>query len=275
MNRSLPDDDLVYVQGLVRSHSGVVLDPRRTYRIEASLFRAARRKGFADPAELLRAMRARRADDLRAEVAEGLVTKESWFFRDSIFFNALQETILPALMERRRDERRLGIWSAGCASGQEPYSIALLIRTEFTELLEWDVRILATDVSRRMIDRVSEARYNRIEVNRGLSRALLEDYFDEDDVCWTLKDEVRALVEPQALNLVADFPRMPPMDLVFLRNVLPQFDEATRGEVLGRVARQLAADGYLVLGEGEEPHPLDDTFEVVPDTGRFFFRLRG
>ena len=104
-----------------REDKVVGFDPRLTFRIEASLFRAARRKGFADPAELLRAMRARRADDLRAEVAEGLVTKESWFFRDSILFSALQEMIFPALMERRRDERRgRGQWSTRSSRGLEP-----------------------------------------------------------------------------------------------------------------------------------------------------------
>jgi chemotaxis protein methyltransferase CheR len=220
-------------------------------------------------------MRVRRASDLRAEVAEGLVTKETWFFRDSKLFNVLRDRILPELMERRRDERRLRIWSAGCASGQEPYSVALLIHTDFTELLDWDVRILATDVSRRMIARLSEARYDRLEVHRGLSRALLEDYFDAVDICWILRDEVRELVEPKPFNLAASFPRLPAMDLVFLRNVLPQFDEATRQEVLGKIANVLAPDGYLVLGDGETPRPLDEAFETIPDTGGFFFRRRG
>src|SRR5262249_50861370 len=160
---------------------------------------------------------------------------------------------------RRRNERRLYVWCAACSSGQEPYSIALLVREHFPELAGWQVSLLATDLSGEVLAKARAGRYNQIEINRGLPAALMVKYFRQHGSAWELSEDVRRMVDFREMNLARPWPFLPRMDLVFLRNVMIYFDIETKKAILGRAARLLRPDGYLVLGGAETTLNLEDS----------------
>jgi chemotaxis protein methyltransferase CheR len=194
-------------------------------------------------------------------VVELMTTNETWFFRDLRPFEVLRSSILPELLTRRSDERRLHIWSAACSSGQEPYTMAMIISEHFPQLASWNVRIIATDLSTEILDRARAGRYSQLEVNRGMPAALLVKYFRKVGNEWHISDAIRRQVEFRELNLVEAWLVLPLMDLVFLRNVLIYFDVETKKSIFGRVRRLLRPDGYLMLGGAETTLNIDDAFE--------------
>ena len=206
---------------------------------------------------------------------EAMVTNETSFFRDHHPFEDLRTTILPELIRRRAAERRLDLWSAAASTGQEPYSLAILIREQFPELAGWSVNILATDLSAEVLERARAGRYNQIEVNRGLPVTLLMKYFRQQGTTWELVEEVRRMVDFRALNLARPWPPLPPMDLILLRNVMIYFEPETKREILGRVARLLRPGGYLLLGSAETTLNLDASFRRVEHTKAGFYQQGG
>jgi chemotaxis protein methyltransferase CheR len=192
-----------------------------------------------------------------------MTTNETSFFRDHHLFDALRRSILPDLIQKREGERKLDIWCAASSSGQEPYTIAMVLREYFPELCEWTVGLVATDISTEMLNRARTGRFDQLEVNRGLPAPMLVKYFLQHGSEWQLKDEVRQMVEFRPLNLVKAWPGMPPVDLVFLRNVMLYFDVESRRQILGRIRQLLQPDGYLFLGATETTLNTDDAFERV------------
>ncbi len=192
-----------------------------------------------------------------------MVTTESSFFRDHHPFEALRNVVLPDLINRRRPERSLNIWCAASSHGQEPYSIAILLRDHFPELAGWKVTLLASDLSREVLARAREGRYNQIEVNRGLPAALLLKHFEQHGTDWQLKLPVRHMVEFQEINLARPWPALPRMDLVLIRNVMIYFDVETKKDILARLASLLRPDGYLVLGGAETTINLNGSYRRV------------
>ena len=178
--------------------------------------------------------------DLHRKVVEAMTTNETSFFRDFHPFEVLRKTLIPELIRRRSRQRRLNIWCAACSSGQEPYSLAMLIHEHFPELATWQVRILASDLSTEMVERARLGRYSQFEVNRGVPVTFLVRYFQRHGLEWTLVDSIRRSVEFQAINLVNDWPSLPTMDLVLIRNVLIYFDNEAKKQVLGRIAGHMA-----------------------------------
>jgi chemotaxis protein methyltransferase CheR len=206
-------------------------------------------------------MRSGRVDASDA-VVDAMTTNETSWFRDAHPFNALRDELLPDLIERRRVARTISIWCAASSSGQEPYSIAMLIR-HFPELESWNVRILATDISPSMLKRTQEGLYSQLEVNRGLPAPLLVQHFNRVGMHWEVSDDLRRMVQTEFVNLAAPWPVLPPFDLIFMRNVLIYFDVPTKQTILGRVRRQLRPDGLLLLGGAETTMNLDANFERV------------
>jgi chemotaxis protein methyltransferase CheR len=263
-----------YLRVLVRERSAIVLEDQKGYLVEARLGPLARREGFASLDALVDHLRSGRRDGgLHQKVVETMTTNETSFFRDVHPFEQLRLEVLPELMRRRAAERRLDVWCAACASGQEPYSVAMLLREHFPTLAGWDVRVLATDLSLDVLERARQGRYSQAEVNRGLPARLLVKYFVKDGADWQLKDEVRRMVEFRQVNLVGPWPAAPPQDVVLLRNVLIYFDEAARRSVLGKVRRLLRPDGRLFLGSAETTINLDDAFERVQHGRSICYRL--
>jgi chemotaxis protein methyltransferase CheR len=266
--------DFDYLRALFFERSAVVLEPGKEYLVETRLAPIVRQLNLTSISDLVTRLRTAPANGLEARVVEALVTTETSFFRDLHPFEALRKTILPELLARRREERRLSIWCAAAASGQEPYSIALLLWEHFRDLVAgWKVTLLATDLSREMLARAREGRYNQIEVNRGLPAGLLVKHFQQHGTSWQLNANIRELVEFQDLNLARPWPFLPRMDLIVLRNVMIYFNVDTKKAILGRVARLLNPDGYLLLGGAETTFNLDDSYRRVEHLKTGFYQL--
>jgi chemotaxis protein methyltransferase CheR len=264
-----------FVRTVLRQRSAHHLEDDKIYLVETRLLTVARRHGFESVEDLVLRLRSRSNERLLGELVEAMAITETFFFRDGYPFEVLRQTVLPELVQRRADVRRLNIWSAACSSGQEPYSVALLLRHHFPTLSGWDVRLIASDLSAGMLERARRGRYSDLEVSRGLPPELLSGYFHRQEGGWQIRDDLRRMVEFHSLNLGGAWPALPPLDLVLLRNVLIYFDVPTRRQVLDQVRRVLRPDGYVVLGGAETTHNLDDGFLPVSFGQTSFYRLRG
>ena len=265
----LAEQDFRYIQDLVRERAAIVLEPGKEYLAVTRLDPLVRRAGLGSLAELVAALREKQTSALHEEVVDALTTNETTWFRDVAPFESLRTHVLPDLIQRKRLSRTLFIWSAGCSSGQEPYSLAMLIREDFPELDDWQISIVGTDVSSAMLDRARAGLYGQIEVNRGLPAHLLIKYFHRVGVRWELDTRIHSMVRFQQQSLVGPWTNLPVMDLVLMRNVMIYFDTPTKRQVLGRVRDVLAPHGYLLLGSAETTLHIDDAFQrlAVGPTG--------
>jgi chemotaxis protein methyltransferase CheR len=251
-----------------------VLDGDKAYLAETRLGPLARCEGFPSVDDLLTRLRSSPDDGLHRKVVEAMTTNETSFFRDSHPFELLRQTVLPELVRRRAAGRDLSLWSAACSSGQEPYSVAMLVREHFPALAAGGLRIIASDLSTEMLDRARQGLYTQMEVNRGLPARLLVKYFDKQGPHWQIKDDLRRLVEFRPINLTNAWPPLPALDVILLRNVLIYFDVATKQRILAKVRQVLRPDGYLLLGGAETTINLDDAFERVQVDRSGYYRLR-
>lgn len=271
---SMAVSDFHYISKLVRDHAAIVIEPGKEYLIESRLLPLVRERGHGSIADLVADLQRAPHAPLRDEVVEAMTTNETSFFRDSAPFQALAEQVLPELIRERAAERSLSIWSAACSSGQEPYSIAMTVKDALAAHPHWRVRLLATDLSQQMLTRTREGCYSQLEVNRGLPAAALVRHFRRDGLTWRINDELRQMIDTRALNLAEEWPALPAMDVVFLRNVLIYFDVEVKRQILARVRRVLRPDGYLFLGGAETTLNLDDSFERLQIGRATAYRLR-
>jgi chemotaxis protein methyltransferase CheR len=269
----MTDQDFDFVCRLIRDRSAIVLEPGKEYLVESRLLPLARDLKIDTVSKLIGLLRTRRDEVLMTRVVEAMVTTETLFFRDHHPFESLRSTVLPELIVRRKQERRLDVWCAACSTGQEPYSLILLIREYFPELSGWQINILATDLSGGALSRAREGKYNQIEVNRGLPACLLVKYFQQNGASWELRKDLRQAVEFRELNLIRPWPVLPRMDIVFLRNVMIYFDVETKKSILDRVTRLLRPSGYLLLGGAETTINLNNSFRRVEELKGGFYRL--
>jgi chemotaxis protein methyltransferase CheR len=270
---TLHPGDFNYIRDLVRRHSAIVLETDKAYLIEMRLAPLVRQAGVASLREFIALLRTPSGLPLHRQVVEAITTHETSFFRDLHPFEALKTSILPELLAKRRS-LNLTIWCAACSSGQEPFSIAMLVREHFPTLAANRIRIIATDLSGAILARAREGLYSQIEVNRGLPAMLLTRYFDKQGLHWRIKPEIRRMVEFQQNNLAESWPPIPPLDIVFLRNVLIYFDVDTKKAILAKVRNVLKPDGYLFLGSSETTLNLDAAFEPLSLGKSLCYQLR-
>lgn len=269
---SLVQADFAFVTAMVRQRSAIDLQPGKEYLVESRLAPIARSIGERDVTALV--ARLRRGDEKLSEaVVDALTTNETSWFRDTHPFQAFSQHLLPEV--HRNGSRNLHIWSAACSSGQEAYSLAML-------LLDWlpahpgvTAQIIGTDISPRMVERARAARFSQLEVNRGLPAQYLVKYFDQVGREWVLRPAVRALTKFERGNLAQPPVGVPTCDIVFLRNVLIYFDLDTKRTVLGHIRRVLRPGGYLVLGGAESTLNLDGTFQRMELGKAVVFRHTG
>jgi chemotaxis protein methyltransferase CheR len=271
---TIDDSDFNYVRQLVRDRAAIVLDEGKHYLVVNRLSLLARREGLASARAVITQLRAAPDGPLQRKVVEAMATTETLFFRDRKPYEALRNTILPELQRMRAVERKLQIWSCGCSSGQEPYSVGMLVREHFPSLGTWDLRLVASDISTEMLARSRAGLYSQLEVNRGLPSELLHKYFDRTGTEWQIRNDLRNMVEFRELNLAGPWCAMPPMDLVMLRNVLIYFGIETKRMVLSKIRRVLRPGGFLLLGTAETTVNLDDGFELVRSDGAAYYRVR-
>jgi chemotaxis protein methyltransferase CheR len=262
-----------FVCDLVRQRSAIVLEPGKEYLVESRLSALARGEGFGSLDQFLAELRTQPANGLHRRVVEAMTTNETTFFRDLHPFDALRQVALPELLRLREADRQLVIWSAACSSGQEPYSLAMLLKEMGPALAGWTVRIIATDLSTEMLSRARQGRFSQIEMNRGLPAQYLVKYFKKQGLEWQVSDDIRQMVEFRELNLAEDWPPLPAPDLVFMRNVLIYFDMETKRAILGRLRRLMRPDGYLFMGGAETTLNLDDTYQRIPIGKTICYRL--
>jgi chemotaxis protein methyltransferase CheR len=241
------------------------LSADKQYLVESRLLPVARKAGFANLGELVRALMGGDTNGLMDAVVEAMTTNESYFFRDKIPFDHFRSIVMPALIAARQHSRTIRIWCAAASTGQEPYSLAMCLKDMVREIGGWRVEMLATDLSNEVLEKARQGIYSQFEVQRGLPIQLLIKYFTQTGEFWQIAPELRAMVKYQQLNLLSDFSRLGKFDLIFCRNVLIYFDQPTKIDVLNRLAQVTASDGYLALGAAETVVGLTDSFKVVGD----------
>ena len=257
--------DYDYLRRCLKERSGLVLSADKEYLVESRLLPVARRAGFAGLGELVHALMLGNAEALMTAVVEAMTTNESFFFRDKIPFDHFRSIVMPALVVARRTSRAIRIWCAAASTGQEPYSLAMCLKEMERDLAGWRVEVLATDLSNEVLEKARHGIYSQFEVQRGLPIQLLIKYFTQIGDLWQIAPELRAMIKYRQLNLLSDFSPLGTFDLIFCRNVLIYFNQETKIDVLNRLARVTAGDGYLVLGAAETVVGLADSFKVVAD----------
>jgi chemotaxis protein methyltransferase CheR len=266
------DSDYAYLRQLVLSQSANLIDPSRNALFETRLQPIAQRSGASTLEDFVGILRVDLTPQLHRAVAEAMTINETSFFRDGKPFELLREKILPDLIAKNAATRKLRIWSAANSTGQEAYSIAMLIAEYFPQLAGWDIKIVGTDISTKVIEYAQRGRYRRMEVNRGLPARMLVKYMVRHDDEWEVVPELRSMCEFQYANLCAPLPELPVFDLVLLRNVLLYFPQQDRGCVFSDVYRQMAPGGYLLLGSAEQAEDSTDLFKVEFAGDCYFYR---
>jgi chemotaxis protein methyltransferase CheR len=251
-----------WVRQLVHRESAIVLQPGKEYLVEARLLPMAQQRGCAGVSELVEAVRQRPDPASTRRIVEALTTNETSWFRDGDPFTSLTGTVLPQLQAARRPDERLQIWSAACSSGQEAYTIAMLLSDALPNAAS-RVSITATDLSREMVERTRAGRFSQLEVNRGLPASMLVRHFTKAGNEWEISPSLRRMITASECNLAAPLPRLGPFDVVYLRNVLIYFDLPTKQGILHRVRQLMRPDGWLFLGAAETTLGVDDNWERV------------
>ncbi|HKX09958.1 MAG TPA: protein-glutamate O-methyltransferase [Stellaceae bacterium] len=258
-------DEFDFLCKLLKERSGLVLTRDKAYLLESRLLPVARKRDLKSVDELVAAVRARPTGDLVRDVIEAMTTNESFFFRDIKPFEQFKSFVLPELMKARAARRQIRIWSAACSSGQEPYTLAMLLAESQAKLAGWTVDIVATDLSTEILERAQAGLYSQFEVQRGLPIQYLVKYFKQQGERWLIDPALRRRVRFRMFNLLDEPSSLGGFDVIFCRNVLIYFDQPTKTTVLERMSRILAPDGYLFLGGAETVLGISDKFQAAPE----------
>ncbi|MDQ7065291.1 MAG: protein-glutamate O-methyltransferase CheR [candidate division KSB1 bacterium] len=263
--------DLNYIRSFIHKKAGIVLSQDKDYLVESRLAEVARVLGQPTLSTLIHLLKNRPTHQLEVMVVDALTTNETLWFRDKRPFLALQKQILPQI-HKTKTERKLTIWSAACSTGQEPYSLAMLI-LDLHIFHQWDTTIYATDISQKVIQKAKTGIYSQFEINRGLPAKYLIQYFRQiDKDQWVLKEPVKRLVRFSQHNLLNDPPPVYQVDLILCRNVLIYFDVEARTHILQQLYKALAPEGFLMLGASESTLGLTDQFIAQQYDSSIFYK---
>jgi chemotaxis protein methyltransferase CheR len=258
-------DDFDMLAGMLKRRSGLVLTKEKAYLLETRLMPVARKHGMKDLDQLCEAVRVRKDATVITDITEAMTTNESLFFRDKKPFDQFRDVLLPQLMINRAATKRIRIWSAACSSGQEPYSLAMVLKENQAKLAGWRFEIIATDISEEMLAKARAGIYTQFEVQRGLPIQMLVKYFKQNGDKWHLDSGLRSMITYKPFNLLEHPRALGQFDVVFCRNVLIYFDQPTKGKVLSQISDILAKDGVLYLGGAETVLGVTDKFKPVPN----------
>lgn len=264
--------EFTYLRDFLKEKSGLVLTEEKQYLLDCRLLPVARDNGMETLAELVTAMKKPGAGALQGAVVEAMTINESFFFRDKTPFENFTNVMMPAMLESRRAARKLRIWCAAASSGQEPYSLSMLLKDMSDKMPGWNIDIIGTDLSSEILEKAKAGLYSQFEVQRGLPIALLVKYFKQQGSLWQIDSAIRAMVQYKQFNLLESFRTLGQFDIVFCRNVLIYFDPPTKRDILERAAQQMAPDGYLVLGAAETVIGLTDQFAPVSGVRGLYMR---
>lgn len=264
-------ENYAFLQRYIYQESGIVIDAGKNYLIESRLLPIVKQENLSTLNDLCGLLRATAPLHLKSRVVESMTTNETLFFRDLAVFDALQKEILPRLVESRRATKRLNIWSAAASSGQEAYSIAILLKE--MGLDGWNIQILGTDLNQQILDKAASGRYLQIEVNRGLPAKYLVKYFTRAGLDWQISDSLRSMTRFQRFDLRSQMNSLGMFDLVFCRNVLIYFDVETKKQILASIRRTINSGCLLALGAAETTINLDNSYSRVVHGAATFYQV--
>ncbi|WP_029012028.1 protein-glutamate O-methyltransferase [Niveispirillum irakense] len=248
---------------LLRQRSGLVLTSDKAYLLESRLMPVARKWNLKGLDEMAAQVRTKRDEALLRDITEAMTTNESSFYRDQKPFDQFKSVVLPMMLANRQAKKVIRIWSAACSSGQEAYSLAMLLAEEGAKLAGWKIEIVGTDLSGEMVQKAKAGLYTQFEVQRGLPITLLVKYFKQVGDKWQLSDDIRNRVQYREYNLLGDLAPLGQFDIVFCRNVLIYFDQPTKTKVLEAMARQMPPDAVLYLGGAETVLGITEKFKPM------------
>ncbi len=248
-----------FLQKHVYSQAGIVLEDDKHYLFESRLTPLVRRFGLGSINDLCELLMATREAELGRQVVEAMTTNETYFFRDPAQYDAVRSALLPRLKQERQDARKLRLWSAAASTGQEAYSLAMVLLEE--KLSDWNIQILGTDFCSGALERARAGKYQQIEVNRGLPASLLVKHFTRSGVDWQLSEAVRSMVHFETIDLRKSMRTLGPFDLVFCRNVMIYFDAETKKKILTELHGTLFRGGWLLLGGAETAFGVEEWFD--------------
>jgi chemotaxis protein methyltransferase CheR len=256
--------DFEFVSQLLRKRAGIVLTGDKMYLLESRLAPLARKEGLPSIEDLIHVVRSRREERLINQLVDVMTTNETYFYRDRTPFDHLKEAISPVLGQARKGSR-IRIWCAACSTGQEPYSIAMMLDQNPQLTAGVPVEIVATDISDRCLDRAKQGLFTQFEVQRGLPIQMLMHYFTQQDDHWRISERMRQMVTFKKINLMEPNFSLGNFDVVFCRNVLIYFDGPTKATVLNRIAQCVNPGGFLMLGAAESLVGVTQSFEPAQD----------
>jgi chemotaxis protein methyltransferase CheR len=265
--------DFAFLAELLRRRSGLLLTQQKAHLVESRLVPVMRRFGFKDSAALIRELR-HNHEALAVAVTEVMTTNDSAFFRDRKTFEEFRDVVLPELLVRRAADKRLRIWCAACAAGQEPYTIAMILDDHNLLAQGWTIDLIASDLNSQMIARAEEGLYSQFEVQRGLPIRRLVRNFTQEGTNWRISENLRRMVTFRTFNLLDSYGWLMEVDVVFCRNVLMYFDRKTRISVIDRVGDMLAPDGALLVGPTESISGLTTDFLQADEAPGLYYRTR-
>jgi chemotaxis protein methyltransferase CheR len=271
---ALKQSDFDFIRQMIQQRAAIVLDDNKHYFVESRLGPVVEETGSKSMDHLIEQLRGPGNTALQQKVTEAITIHETSFFRDMHPFKALRESVFPDIIEKRGSERAISMWCGACSSGQEPYTVSMILHQHFPQIANWRVRFIATDISNKILDKAKGGRYSQLEINRGLPAPMLLKFFEKHGLEWQIKPEYKKFLEFRQLNLIENWPPMPKMDIIFLRNVLIYFDVATKRRILGKIRELLKPDGYLFLGAAEMPMSVDNSFERVNLTRAGCYKLK-
>lgn len=256
-------EDFELFSDIVKKRSGLVLTPDKAYLLESRLMPVARKLNLKDLEELSKAVRDKRDEKTLEAITEAMTTNETFFFRDQKPFDQFRQVVLPHMLKARAAKKSLRIWSAASSTGQEAYSLAMILTEEAAKLAGWRIEIIGTDLSQEVVDKAKAGIYNQFEVQRGLPVTMLVKYFQQNGDKWQISDKIRNMVQFKTMNLLGDWGGIGTFDVIFCRNVLIYFDVPTKAKILERQSQILAPDGALFLGGAESTLGISDKFKSV------------
>lgn len=266
------DLDFKFYEDLLKRESGLAITRDKLYLLESRLLPVAVQFKLQGLDGLAKKLREGRDAELQRAVVEAMTTNETSFFRDNTPFQRMKEDILPHFMKTRATQKTLRIWSAACSSGQEPYSLAMMLKEMGAQLAGWRIEIVATDLSHDILAQAKSGIYTQFEVQRGLPITHLVKYFTQQGDKWQVKPELRDMIAFKPANLLGDLNSLGQFDIVFCRNVLIYFDVQTKDKALRGIKNQLKQDGVLFLGGAETVIGITDSFKTHPDVKSIYVR---
>jgi chemotaxis protein methyltransferase CheR len=278
MSIAITPEEMPVWSRYIKEICGIHLDDSKGYLVETRLGFLLPEAGAANFSELFYKARSDASSKLRAKIIEAITTNETSFFRDTSPFELLRHKMIPELLDRRNGNSGripIRIWSAACSTGQEAYSTAIVLKELLGDLTRYDIRILGTDISNKVVAQASYGEYGRLELERGLPAETLARHFMASGDRWKVRDEIRSLATFRTMNLLEPFTFPSPFDIIFCRNVAIYFTEADKIRLFRNLAKYLARDGGLIIGSTESISGLCPELEPKRYLRSVFYQWKG